>query len=109
MPFAGNLLPSANNSPLLNADFFNFLDAKDMVRPSQGLPMMDMGPAGRLSSLEHVLMTSDATPSHMLNDTRCDSAPTAQKPLSMTGHASHFWLRELHQHNCSLPWLECSS
>jgi len=72
---AGNLLPSASNSPILSGtDFANmFSDTKalDMSRPlltSQGLGLIDLPTAGRLSSLERLL--GDVSPSHMLSDAR---------------------------------------
>ena len=77
---AGNLIPSTNNSPLLNADIFNFMDFRDN-RLSQGLPLMDLPPSTRLPSLEHAL---DVSPSHMLSDTRCDSALAVSAQFSMT-------------------------
>ena len=85
---AGHLLPSTNNSPVLGPDFFVYMDNKDMGRPSQGLPLIDM--PGRLSSLEHMML--DVSPSHMLNDARCDLPLLTSVQLLKLRDASQPWL-----------------
>lgn len=88
---AGHLLPSATNSPTLGSDYFStiFQDTRDMSRPLQGLPLMDLPLPGRVSSLEHML---DGSPSHMLSDARCDSYRLVPAQVSLLPVAGRSWL-----------------
>ncbi len=87
---AGNLMPSATNSPLLTPDFFNFMDAKETGRLSQGLPLMDLPPSSRLASLEHAL---DVSPSHILSETRSDLALLVPAQISMMPYTNRGHVR----------------